>query len=39
MTQQVLYVSATGEILQWQDTSALSYPAPQGGTAILVDKV
>lgn len=35
MTQQVLYLTATGQILQWQDTAAFGYPADPAGTATL----
>ena len=35
MTQQVLYETANGAILQWQDTAAFGYPAPAPGTAVL----
>lgn len=35
MTQQVLYATATGEIIQWQDTTAFNYAAPPAGTATL----
>ena len=35
MTQQVLYNAATGDIIQWQDTGAFSYPAGPAGTATL----
>lgn len=35
MTQQVLYATANGAILQWQDTAAFGYPANPAGTAVL----
>lgn len=35
MTQQILYATATGEIIQWQDTAAFSYAAAPSGTATL----
>ena len=35
MTQQVLYDTATGVILQWQDTAAFGYPVDPAGTAVL----
>jgi len=35
MTQQVLYATSNGAIMQWQDTSVFSYPAPQTGTATI----
>lgn len=35
MTQQVLYATANGEIIQWQDTAAFNYGAAPSGTAIL----
>ena len=35
MVQQVLYVVASGEILQWQDTAAFNFPANPAGTATL----
>lgn len=37
MTQQVLYETATGAIIQWQDTEAFSYgPTPEGGAVLAV---
>ena len=35
MAQQVLYSTATSEVLQWQDTEKFSYGTPPTGTAIL----
>lgn len=35
MTQQILYATATGEIIQWQDTTAFNYAAAPSGTATL----
>jgi hypothetical protein len=35
MTQQVLYSTISGAVLQWQDTSALNYGAAPSGTATL----
>ena len=37
MTQQILYSTATGEIIQWQDTAAFNYaPAPSGASVMPV---
>jgi hypothetical protein len=35
VTQQVLYSTANGEIIQWQDTSLFSFAEPLTGTATL----
>ena len=35
MTQQVLYSTATAQVLQWQDTGQFSYGAAPSGTATL----
>ncbi len=35
MTQQVLYATANGAILQWQDTEAFGYASNPAGTAVL----
>lgn len=35
MAKQVLYVSVSGQIIDWQDTSAYHYPSPQPGTVVL----
>jgi len=35
MTQQVLYSTATAQVLQWQDTEQFSYGAPPAGTATV----
>jgi hypothetical protein len=35
MAYQVLYDVASGQVLQWQDTSKYVYAPPQTGTAIL----
>ena len=35
MVQQVLYVAATGQIIQWHDTDAFGYPTDPAGTATL----
>jgi len=36
MTQQVLYATSNGAIVQWQDTSVFSYAPAPTGTATLV---
>ena len=37
MTQQILYSTSTGEIIQWQDTAAFNYaPAPSGAATLPV---
>ena len=35
MTQQVLYSTSTGQVLQWQDTEKFNYAAAPAGTAVL----
>ena len=35
MTQQVLYSTATAQVLQWQDTEKFNYAAPPSGTDTL----
>ena len=35
MTQQVLYDTASGDVIQWQDTETFGYPANPAGTATL----
>ena len=35
MAQQVLYSTATSEVLQWQDTEKFNYAAPPSGTDTL----
>ena len=35
MTQQILYATANGAIIQWQDTAMFHYAAPPSGTATM----